>query len=777
MQDRMNEYFLNSTGVLYEYSKIKTNNASFLVLFQIGEFYEIFGEDAIISSSILSIRLTSRNTSGINVPMCGIPIKSLSQYAKIFISANIPICIVNENTIDGTISRNVSQYITPGTAIEEDYDDIKQSKIFVLSNKSDEVMIYDPIENTYEISNTDIKNVIYDEFIYDVVSDFDLDDIKIFHKYDTQDIYEENKILQKLLYQHLKYIDFKFNVENLLETKQTEKIKISKKTLKSLNIIDCKSSIYKIINQTSTNIGKNFLLHAIKQPIYDSDEILNRIDTVASLIDNQIIAHCFNHISSNIYDVNRILARIKNNRHSQLDILKCSLSIKAFYDLSCELLISPKLFHKIGRSIKIDSKFIEEITHYINISTIDINNIDIKKIVNLKNSQQLKMLYDNENELNNLISKIEKNLSQKFSTKIKIIDDKYYGKVFIIKRSDFSQIDGLVHLKDDGDKIYITTNDLTSIYKDILANKAKIDKIIEDIFTKLSSIVLGKIDDIKNSGIAIARLDMLTSFAKIAIKNNYTKPVMTNDTTILINEGHHPLINNCIKNNTLINEDNLIHIITGANMSGKSSYMKQIGVITFLANIGSFIPAKQGNIMFIDALFTRVGSDDDIENGKSTFYIEMEDMATIMHNATEKSLCLIDEICRGTSSEEGFIIAKRCIEHISRNIKCPTICSTHYHRLSNISPDVRKIKLIQNTLLSMSFRDRISLKNNKELRSNFIKNIEKNQLSNVKNYHMESSLVDDNLKFCYKVKEGATYSSHAFHVAKMCNLPPEIYKN
>ena len=167
MQDRVNEYFINSTGVLYEYSKIKTNNALFLVLFQIGEFYEIFGEDAIISSSILSIRLTSRNTSGINVPMCGIPIKSLSQYAKIFISANIPICIVNENTIDGTISRNVSQYITPGTAIEEDYDDIKQSKIFVLSNKSDEVMIYDPIENTYEISNTDIKNVIYDEFIYD----------------------------------------------------------------------------------------------------------------------------------------------------------------------------------------------------------------------------------------------------------------------------------------------------------------------------------------------------------------------------------------------------------------------------------------------------------------------------------------------------------------------------------------------------------------------------------------------------------------------------------
>jgi DNA mismatch repair protein MutS len=777
MQGKMDQYFTNNTGVIYEYSKIKAQNNAFLILFQIGEFYEIFGDDAILASNILSIRLTSRNTSGINVPMCGIPIKSLIQYAKFFVSANIPICIVSENLIDGVISRNVSQYITPGTAIEEEYDDIKQSKIFISSIKSDDIMIYDPIENTYEITNINIRNAISDEFIYDVVSDFNLDDVKIFHKYNTQDIHENDKILQKLLYQHLTYINFKFNVDNLLQTRQIERIKISKKTLKSLNIIDCKNSIYKIINQTSTTIGRNFLLQSIKQPIYDSDEIINRIDTVASLIDNQIITHCFNHISSSIYDVNRILARIKNGKHNQLDILKCSLSTKAFYDLSCELLISPKLFHKIGRSIKIDSKFIEQITYYLNISTIDVNNIDVKKIINLQNSQQLKILYDNENQLNNLISKIEKNLSQKFSTKIKIIDDKYHGKVFTIKRSDFTQIDDLIHLKDDGDKIYITTNDLTAIYKDILANKAKIEKIIEDIFIKLSSIILTKIDDIKDSGMAIARLDMLTSFAKVSIKYCYTKPIMANDKTISIEDGCHPLINNCIKNNTLMDENNLIHIITGANMSGKSSYMKQIGIITFLANIGCFIPTKYGNIMFIDALFTRVGSDDDIENGKSTFYIEMEDMATIINNATEKSLCLIDEICRGTSSEEGFVIAQRCIEYISKNIKCPTVCSTHYHRLSNISSDIKKIKLIKNTLLNMSFKDRIRIKNNKETRSEFIENIDKNQLSNVKNYHMESSLIGDNLQFHYKVKEGATHSSHAFHVAKMCNLPAEIYKN
>lgn len=773
----MDQYFANSTGVLYKYSKIKAKNNAFLILFQIGEFYEIFGDDAILASNILSIRLTSRNSSGINVPMCGIPIKSLTQHAKFFVSANIPICIVNESIIDGIISRNVSQYITPGTAIEEEYDDIKQSKIFVLSSKSDSVMIYDPIENAYEVSNINIQNAISDEFIYDIVSDFNLDDVKIFHKYNTQDIYEYDKILQTLLYRHLTYINFKFNVDNLLETKPIERIKISKKTLKSLNIIDCKNSIYKIINQTSTSIGRNFLIQSIKQPIYDSDEIINRIDTVASLIENQIITHCFNHISSSIYDINRILARIKNGRHNQVDILKCALSIKAFYDLSCELLVSPKLFHKIGRSVKIDSKFIELITYYINISAIDINNIDIKKIINLQNSQQLKILYDNENQLNSLILKIEKNLSQKLSTKIKIIDDKYYGKIFITKRTNFAKTDDLIHLKDDGDKVYITTNDLISIYKDILANKAKIEKIIEDIFIKMSSIILTKMDDIKHSGREIARLDMLSSFAKVSIKHGYTKPIIVNDKIISIEDGLHPLIDNCIKNNTLINENNLIHIITGANMSGKSSYMKQIGIITFLANIGCFIPAKCGNIMLIDALFTRIGSDDDIKNGKSTFYIEMEDMATVINNATEKSLCLIDEICRGTSSEEGFVIAKRSIEYISKNIKCPTVCSTHYHRLSNVSSDIKKIKLIKNTLLNMSFKDRIRLKNNKEMRGEFIKNIDKNQLSNVKNYHMDSSLICDNLQFHYKVKHGATYSSHAFHVAKMCNLPSEIYKN
>ncbi|MEF3254947.1 MAG: DNA mismatch repair protein MutS [Deferribacterales bacterium] len=767
------------TPMYSQFLEVKKSYPDAIVFFRMGDFYEMFGKDAKVASKILNIALTARNKNEENpIPMCGVPYHSYVPYLKKLVDAGYKVAICEQledpKQAKGIVKRGVVRVVTPGTVIEEDVligndfnfilsveqtdkyyyiavADSSTGDLFLSKNSSleDIVVRWNPKEiiTTREIegrfANVTRLNYRYDEeFIRQKISSyFGVTSIN------AVGIGEDGFI--KTIFNIIKYLD-----DNLLNIQLKKPIIIAEKdqlyldsvAIKTLEIIDSPekgNSLYDVLNCCKTPMGERLFKSRLVNPIRDIDEINRRQEWIQFFIENSSLISQLETVLDEIYDLERIITRITAGKGSPRDLIWLKNSIKKIDDLK-RLFIGFTHPYVVGFLEQFDT--LADIWGLIDRSINDdppVNISDggvikkgfspeIDELVEIKRgSQALLLKIENEEKLKTGISTLKVRYNKVFGYYIEIskgqvgkVPDYYDRKQTLVNTERF------------------TTPELKLLEEKILTAEEKLGELEYKIFSEIRQKIASESERVRRTSYNVAEVDFFFAAAKMAIKNRYIRPEVGDFEDIESIDGRHPVIEaknnmNFVPNDFFIGTSNQkVLIITGPNMSGKSTYLRTIAIITIMAHTGLFVPASRAKIGFVDRIFTRVGASDNLARGESTFMVEMLETANILKNATPKSLLILDEVGRGTSTFDGLSIAWAVAEYIAENIKAKTLFATHYHELTELESMVRGVK---------------------------------NYTAQVKEWKNE-------IIFMKKVVEGVADKSYGIYVAKLAGLPEEVVK-
>ena len=500
-----------------------------------------------------------------------------------------------------------------------------------------------------------------------------------------------------------------------------------------------KGSLLHVLDKTSTAMGGRLLRKYVEEPLVNKRRIDERLDVIEEIKDDFSLREDLIEILKNVYDIERICGKIAFEKVTPKEMINLKNSIEKLP------LLKERINSCSGTTIK---KYIDAMEDLSDI--YDIINEAIKEdpAITIKDGNIIKSSYNEElRELRDIskngafmIKDIENREREKTGVKsLKIGFNKVFGYYIEITKVNLANLDlegRYIRKQTLSNAERFITEELKDIEDKILHAEEKIKALEYDIFVKIRQIIYNNIDRIQNVAKIIANIDVFTSFATVAHINNYVKPNINNDNKLDIKNGRHPVIENIVgeenfvPNDTYLNSgENIINIITGPNMAGKSTYMRQTAIICLMAHIGSFVPADYANIPICDRIFTRVGASDDLSQGQSTFMVEMSEVSHILKNATDKSLVILDEIGRGTSTYDGISLAWSIVEYIEKHIKCKTLFATHYHELTELEGKI----------------DNIAVKDDGE-----------------------------NIIFLRKIIDQAADKSYGIYVAKLAKLPDEV---
>lgn len=789
------------TPMMQQYVEIKEKYKDCLMLFRLGDFYELFFEDAEIASRELEITLTARGGKE-KIPMCGVPHHAASSYIDKLVAKGYKVAICEQveeaSQAKGIVKRDVVRVITPGTLIDtnllEDkrnnylaslyvtlegygltYVDIstgefactqiragkKEQKIIDEITKigPNEIIYFIEDDNNHKNIIQNIKNAM-DIYMYEY-------DYWVFEKnYSSGQIREHFKIssleglgfctghmgiqsagallhylksTQKRILSHIN----KINIYNL-----SEKMILDSSTRRNLELIETirekgkKGSLLWVLDKTLTAMGGRMIRHWVQEPLLDTDCIKERLYAVEMLKNDILLRKELKEYLKQIYDLERLAGKIAFGSANPRDLIALKKSVSF-------LPIIKQLFHEesVGLLGKILSNIdpLEDVKNIIERSILDEPAITLKDggIIKAGYNEELDELQSVSREGKHWIAKLEQEEKDRTGIRsLKVGYNRVFGYYVEVSKSnlhlvpeDYIRKQTLVNCER-----YITP-ELKEIESKVLGAEEKIINMEYDLFIEVRNILLGEIKRIQTTAEAIAQLDVLYSFAEVAEENNYIKPVINNGEVIQIEGGRHPVVEKVLQdemfipNSTYIDtEGEQLLIITGPNMAGKSTYMRQVALIVLMAQIGSFVPAESATIGIVDRIFTRVGANDDLAQGQSTFMVEMSEMASIINLATEKSLLIIDEIGRGTSTFDGLSIAWAVVEYICKTLNSRTLFSTHYHELTKLAETYSKIK-----------NYKVAVKEDKE-----------------------------DIIFLHQVIEGSADRSYGIQVAKLAGLPQYI---
>jgi len=774
------------TPMLKQYFEIKKKYSDCLLFFRLGDFYEMFFDDAVFASQELELTLTKRNGED-SPPMCGVPHHSVDSYILKLTNKGykVAICeqIENSNESKGIVMRDVVRVITPGTSLESANDNyiacvvrLKNSYALSFCNVTacewkaiqieknskqviDAISKHMPVEcliNT-EVMGSDIEKFLIQECNALVQSLPEITNLK-----EELNNHFENSVLQRIntdvlvlcvgsLLHYLTSVS-KNSLIHLTDLQLytiAENMYLGTEVIKNLELIETlhdkskKGSLLSILDKAVTPMGKREIKNWILTPLLDKSQILLRQDAVAELVQNIFLASDLREYLKSIYDLEKIVAKIgyKTCNAKDLIVLKDSiLYLAAIQDLIATT-TSTEL-STISRNLDI----LEDIYTLINSAINEDAPLSIKDggIIKKTYSSEVFKLKDIKDKGASWLVEIE--ARERESTGIKNLKIKYnkvFGYFLEVTNSNknlvpehYTRKQTLVNCER-----YIT-EELKDIEEQILNADSLICQLEYDIFMEVVQKIETNIKRILETSKNIAKLDAYISFSAVAISNNYVRPTITTNGEINIAAGRHPVAETIIGTQSFISndtglgqEDTQIALITGPNMGGKSTYMKQVGLIVILAQIGSFVPATSAEISVVDKIFTRVGASDDLISGKSTFMVEMSEVSNILINATSNSLLILDEIGRGTSTLDGLSIAQAVIEYIAINkVGAKTLFSTHYHELPQLV----------------------------------------NQYANIKNYCVTVQQNKNSLIFLHKIAEGVAGKSFGLEVAKLAGLPVDV---
>lgn len=794
----------NLTPMMQQYMDIKERHKDSLLFYRLGDFYEMFFDDAKIASKELEITLTQRDC-GLDekAPMCGVPHHVADSYISKLVDRGYKVAIADQledpAQAKGIVKRDVVKIITPGTITDSNILDEKSNNFLVsiyfdnfgvgisyVDNSTGEMYTSEFLsdeENSYrfildELGKTrpseiicnnkmilnkkyikTIKNKInpyiniYDDieeidedlksYIYNLLKIDDLSKIGIKEKayatiatsklieylYDTQkDTLEHINIIS--YYEPTKFMIMDINTRTNLEINETIRSK------------NKKGALIGILDKTQTSMGGRLLKKWLEQPLLDIKQIRNRLNIVEFFTNNLMTMDDLRRLLRNIYDIERLASKISTSNCNGRDFLSLKYSIKELPD-TIDLLSRCNNEQLKKLSKKIDN--LEDVYALINSSINEEAPVTIKEggLIKLGYNSALDELKESSLKSKEWLSNLELVEKEKTGIKnLKIGYNRVYGYYFDVTKSNLKLVPNYFIRKQtltNSERYY--TKELEEMQAKIIGSEERALELEYEIFLDIRNKVKNEIRRLQVVSKYIATLDVLSSFAFVANSNGYIKPDINNKGILDIEDGRHPVVEATIENNQFIPNDtylntnnNMLQIITGPNMAGKSTYMRQVAIITLLAQIGSFVPAKNANISIVDRIFTRIGASDNLSQGESTFMVEMNEVSNIIMSATSNSLIILDEVGRGTSTYDGLSIAWAVVEYIVKNIKAKTLFATHYHELTQLEEKFKGIKNL--TILAEE--------------------------------------KGDDIVFLHKIVEGSTNRSYGIQVAKLAGIRREI---
>ena len=769
----------NLTPAMAQFYDIKEQYPDSILFFRMGDFYEMFGDDALTASKILGIALTCRNKSSENqIPLCGIPYHSYMPYLVKLLKAGKKVAICEQledpKLVKGVVKRGVTRVVTPATALEDEavvtFDNNFLISLYAELDKvymaAVDVTTGETYLKTINIETLEESTLGLDakEIISNI--DIDLNNIPVTlrnpgRQYNTalnrvlshynvtseKALFIEDKGYIWAIAMILDYLDDLILTTKLMlpvtlnDTDNLILDSVASSTLELTNSSAGKdNTLFYILNQTSTPMGARFLKNTILRPLRNISHINTRLDIVEYFVNNSSFLSTVNGLLSNIFDIERITSRLISGRATPKDLIWLKLSIKNIPELDAMLQSVPDVFSKY----KLDAQ--EELYFLIEKAINDEPPAAIKEggIIKSGYNNHVDELRDIKQNGKSLLLEIEERERKKTGiSQLKIGYNKVFGYYFEVSRLNASKMPDYFERKQTlANSERFITEELRELENKILNAEEKLADIEYSLFQDIRKYASNQADKLRQLSKLIAEIDTIAAFANVSIKNNYCRPKMVENGVINIKEGRHPVVENKIKSSFvpndfyLDNDDNRLLIITGPNMSGKSTYLRSSALIAVMAHFGCFVPADMAEIPLLDRIFTRVGASDNLSRGESTFMVEMVETANILKNATKNSLIILDEIGRGTSTFDGISIAWAVAEHILNNIGAKTLFATHYFELTEIG---EKGKGAQNYTVS------------------------------VEEWNNE-------VIFLRKVIKGTADKSYGIYVGKMAGLPESVIK-
>lgn len=792
--------------MMKQYLEIKEKYRDSILFFRLGDFYEMFFEDAITASKELEIALTGRDCGQKEkAPMCGIPFHSADTYIAKLIEKGYKVAICEQvedpSKAVGLVKRDVVRVITPGTVIDPNMLDEKKNNYLccIFLDEKGYGLAYVDVSTgdffTTEgiLENVDIIDALFDElgkimpteiicnnFFYDneIISSkirqrFECM-INTYHEWTFDLGFAEESIKRQLSVISLDGLGMRDKnysviasgalIEYLRETQKTSFYHINKinqyssnnymvldvNTRRNLELTETirgktkKGSLLWVLDKTSTAMGGRLLKKWIEEPLLDKKSIEYRLSTVEYFVDNLILINDLRSLLKDVYDIERLMSKVIYGTCNARDLIALKNSIKVFpqiktflKDTGCEELIDI--------SYKLDG--LEDIYDLIDKSIVDDPPFSVREggIIKKEYNFEIKSLREASVQGKEWLSKIEEQERIKTGIKnLKIGFNKVFGYFIEVSKGNIKFVpDYFIRKQTLANSERYITPELKEMEDKILGAEDKMVALEYQVFVNIRDSIAAEVKRIQDSGKIIAKVDVLNSLALSALNNNYIKPKINTNGFINIKEGKHPVVEKVLEeglfvpNDTYLNNDeSRVLVITGPNMAGKSTYMRQVALIVLMMQIGSFVPAEEADICIVDRIFTRIGASDDLSQGQSTFMVEMSEVANILNNATQNSLLILDEIGRGTSTYDGLSIAWAVIEYISnpKKIGAKTLFATHYHELTELE----------------------------------------NKLEGVLNYKILVQEKGEDIIFLRKIKKGGADRSYGIEVAKLAGVRGDV---
>ena len=793
--------------MMEQYFQIKQNYPETLLFFRLGDFYEMFFDDAKIASKELELVLTGRDCGQEErAPMCGVPFHSADSYIAKLVSRGYKVAICEQvedpATAKGIVKRDVVRIVTPGTVIESNmldesknnylasvfmtdkscgmsFIDISTGEVHLdsvcegdaISHVLNRLGTYSPSEvilNKYASSVKSISEFIKNRLSvdYQIVSEksYDINELQreIFsHISDDESKRAEFNKNEALLYSfgvalnYLKGVQ-KNDLENINDVdfyNENSFLTLDLTARRNLELTETqirrekRGSLLWVLDHTKTAMGKRLMRSWVEQPLINYSTIILRQNAVEELTSDTILLDSLKEYLSEMFDLERIMTRIVYGSANAKELKTLSLTINQLHSIKSSLVNSKS---KMLSGIYDDIDLLEDINELITTAICDDPPLTVREGGMIRDgyNAELDSLRDIVNNGKGYLTSVEQSEQEKTGIKkLKIGYNRVFG-YYIEVTNSFKDLvpDHYIRKQTLSNCERYITQELKELESKVLGAQERIVRIEFELFSAIREQIASQLERVRKTARAVANLDALCSLAYTAVNNNYTRPVVDTSDEIIIENGRHPVVELMLQGAPFVPNDtqldcnkNRIAIITGPNMAGKSTYMRQVAVIVLMAQIGSFVPADSAKIGIVDRIFTRVGASDDLSAGQSTFMLEMTEVADILNNATSKSLIVFDEIGRGTSTYDGMSIARAVLEYTAdkKKIGAKTLFATHYHELTELEETV----------------------------------------DGVNNYNTSVKKRGDDITFLRRIVKGAADGSYGVEVAKLAGVPKAVVEN
>lgn len=771
----------NTTPMMQQYLKIKSQYQDCLLFFRLGDFYEMFFEDAKEASRVLEITLTKRDAKKENpIPMCGVPYHSANSYIETLINNGYKVAICEQmedpKQTKGMVKREVVRVVTPGTVMEQGGMDENQNNYILSFIKQDSnyALSYCDI-STGELKATQIEDqdTLINEIVTinpnEIVVNQEIDENfkkQIYLTTETITIresisdasYEVNQLTNNHMYLATQLLlDYVYHtqkrdlshIETAITYAAVDFMKMdyyAKRNLElteSIRLKSKKGTLLWLMDETKTPMGARRLKQWIDRPLINKERIEERLSVVESFMNHFIERDTLRGYLNQVYDIERLVGRVSYGNVNARDLIQLKHSISEIPNIKSLL----ESMNDVASYQFSSLEPLEDLLQVLEDSLIEEPPISIKDGGLFKQgfSKQLDEYLETSKNGKDWLAQLQAKERERTGIKsLKISFNKVFGYFIEITRANLQGFEpskfGYHRKQTLSNAERFITDELKEKEDIILGAEDKAVDLEYQLFVRLREHIKTYTERLQKQAKIISELDCLQSFAEIAQKYNYVKPEFSDNKTLSLENSRHPVVervmdyNDYVPNDCKLDKDNFIYLITGPNMSGKSTYMRQVAIISIMAQMGAYVPCDKAELPIFDQIFTRIGAADDLVSGKSTFMVEMLEAQKALTYATEDSLIIFDEIGRGTSTYDGLALAQAMIEYVAQTSHAKTLFSTHYHELTTLDQE----------------------------------------LPNLKNVHVAADEYQGELIFLHKVKDGAVDDSYGIQVAKLANLPDEV---